>query len=309
MAVTKEQIDNLLTPIVTIVFDDGRAGARDRSKRSLFTGSERMDLIADTTASVDGFDVHAFNMDASGRVQQSAPEEVLERNWRKKPKYAELRVDILAVENVLHANGPIPRDIMGQPRVMGRAYEIFMERVAADAFNYGFTGSGTTALGFGSVNLFSNSHAIGGNMIDNSLTLAFSAANLGTAIDTLDGLQDAKGNVAGFVADTLMVPQALQATAWAAVNELNAGGNPTYANARIQNLIVNPYLTDTNAWFVLDAAAAKEHLLFRMHGTPGQEGEVESYIDYSTRSVAWQMGRSFDFNWDDPRFAVGSNPS
>lgn len=309
MAVTKEQIDLLLTPIVTKVFDDGRAGMKDRSKRALYTGSERMDMIRDVTGSTDGFDVTAFNFDASGRVQQSAPEKVLERNWEKKPKYAELRLGILEVENILLNSGPIPRDITAEPRVLGRAYEIFMERVAADAFNYGFTGSGTTALGFKSVGLFSDSHAIGGTTVDNSLALTLSSANLATAIDTLDGLQDAKGNVAGFAADTVMVPQALHQAAWTAINELNAGGNPTYVNARISNLIVNPYLTDTNAWFVLDSAAAKEHLLFRMHGDAGQDGEVDSYIDYSTRSVAWQMGRSFDFNWDDPRFAVGSNPS
>lgn len=308
MPVTKEEIDQLLTPLVTKVFDDGRAGMKDKSKRALYTGSEQMDLIRDVTGSTDGFDVEAFNFDAAGRVQRSAPEKVLERNWSKKPKYAELRVGKLEIENILLANGPIPRDITAEPRVMGRAYEIFMERVAADAFNFGFTPSGQTPLGFDSVGLFSNSHAIGGSTVDNLATLALTKANAETVIDQLDALQDAKGNVAGFVADTLMVPMALQNAGWTIANELNAGGNPTYANARIQNVIANPYLTDADAWFVMDSAAAKEHLLFRLHGGPGQEGEVESYIDHSTRSVVWQMGRSFDFNWTDPRFVVGSNP-
>lgn len=308
MPITKEQIDQLLTPLVTKVFDDGRAGMKDRAKRSLFTRTEQMAMIRDTTGSTDGFDTAAFNMDVSGRVQQSSPEKVLERNWTKRQKYAELRVGILEVENILLSNGPIPQDISSQPRVMGRAYEIYMEQVAADAFNYAFTSSGTTRHGFDSINLCNNSQPIGTRTVDNFANLSLSKTNLETVIDQLDGLQDAKGNVAGFMADTLMVPMALQNTAWTIANELNAGGNPTYANVRIQNVIANPYLTDADAWFVLDAAAAKEHLLFRMHGSTSDDSEVESYIDHSTRSVVWQAGRSFDFNWDDPRFVVGCNP-
>lgn len=308
MAVTQEQIDQLLTPTVSKVFDDGRAGMKDKSKRSLFTGSETMTMLRDVTGSTDGFDINAFNFDASGRVQQSAPEKVLQRNWEKKPKYAELRLGILEVENILNANGPIPREITSEPRVLGRAYEIFMEKVAADAFNFAFTASGRTPLGFDSVNLCSDTHAVGSKTVDNKAVLALTSPNLITVIDQLDGLQDGKGNVAGFTADTIMVPQALHGTAFALVSALGAGGNPTYENARIQNIIVNPYLTDATAWFVMDIAAAKEHLLFRMHGNAGQDAEVDSYIDHSTRSVAWQMGRSFDFNWDDPRFVVGSKP-
>lgn len=310
MAVTKEQIDLLLNPAVAKAFDDGRAGARDRAVRQLYTGNApAMTNLSDITGSVDGFTVEAFNMGASGRVQQSSPEEVLRRVWEAKPKYAELKVDRDVIDAVI-AGGPIPNSITQNPRVMGRAYEMLLERVAADAMNYGFTASGTTALGFGSVGLFSNSHAIGQNTVDNSGTLSYSAANLATAIEQLDALEDGKGNVAGFRADTLMVPTALEAQAWADVNPTPANPTASFVSHRIRNLIVNPWLTDTNAWFVMDAAAAKEHLLFRVFGGDSlDEPGVESYIDHSVRSVVWQMGRTFDFNWDDPRFAVGQNPS
>lgn len=310
MAVTKEQIDLLLNPAVAKAFDDGRAGARDRAVRGGYTGTApAMTNLSDITGSVDGFTVEAFNMGAAGRVQQSAPEEVLRRTWNAKPKYAELAVDRDVVEAVI-AGGPIPNSITQNPRVMGRAYEILLERVAADAFNYGFTASGSTALGFDSVGLFSNSHAIGQNTVDNLGTLTFSETNVGTAIEQLDSLQDAKGNIAGFRADTLMVPTAYEAAAWTMLNPAGGATTSSFAAYRIRNLIVNPYLTDTNAWFVLDGAAAKEHLLYRVFGGDSlDEPGVESYIDHSVRAVKWQMGRTFDFNWDDPRFAVGQNPS
>ncbi len=310
MAVTKEQIDLLLNPIVAKSFDDGRAGARDRAVRQLYTGNApAMSMLTDITGSVDGFTVEAFNMGASGRVQQSSPEEIIRRVWEAKPKYAELKVDRDVVEAVM-AGGPIPASITQNPRVMGRAYEMLLERVAADALNYGFTASGTTALGFGSVGLFSNSHAIGQNTVDNSGTLAYSAANLATAIEQLDSLQDGKGNIAGFRADTLMVPTAIEAEAWADLNPTTASPTASFVASRIRNLVVNPWLTDTNAWFVMDQAAAQEHLLFRVFGGDSlDEPGVESYIDHSVRAVVWQAGRTFDFNWDDPRFAVGNNPS
>ena len=213
------------------------------------------------------------------------------------------------VEAVI-AGGPIPNSISQNPRVMGRGYEMLLERVAADAFNYGFTASGSTALGFDSVGLFSNSHAIGQNTVDNLGTLTFTETNVGTAIEQLDSLQDAKGNIAGFRADTLMVPTAYEAAAWVMANPATAAPTSSFVAHRIRNVIVNPWLTDTNAWFVLDGAAAKEHLLFRVFGGDSlDEPGVESYIDHSVRSVVWQMGRTFDFNWDDPRFAVGQNPS
>ena len=310
MAVTKEQIDLLLNPAVAKAFDDGRAGARDRAVRGGYTGNApAMTSLSDITGSVDGFTVEAFNMGAAGRVQQSSPEEVLRKTWNAKPKYAELKVDRDVVEAVI-AGGPIPNSISQNPRVMGRGYEMLLERVAADAFNYGFTASGSTALGFDSVGLFSNSHAIGQNTVDNLGTLTFTETNVGTAIEQLDSLQDAKGNIAGFRADTLMVPTAYEAAAWVMANPATAAPTSSFVAHRIQNVIVNPWLTDTNAWFVLDGAAAKEHLLFRVFGGDSlDEPGVESYIDHSVRSVVWQMGRTFDFNWDDPRFAVGQNPS
>lgn len=311
MPVTQEQIDLLLNPAVARAFDDGRAGARDRSVRQGFTGTApAMTGLSDITGSVDGFDVEAFNLGASGRVQQSAPEEVLRRIWQAKPKYAELKVNRDVVKAVV-AGGPIPSEISQNPRVMGRAYEILLEKVAADAFNYGFTGSGRTALGFDSVGLFSNNHAIGQNTVDNLATLVFSEANLETVIEQLDSLEDAKGNVAGFRADTLMVHPAKEAEAWKVLNPAGGATSSSFAAYRIQNrLIVNPHLEDADAWFVLDSAAAKEHLLYRVFGGEGlDEPGVESYIDHSVRAVVWQMGRTFDFNWDDPRFVVGSNPS
>lgn len=310
MAVTKEQIDLLLNPAVAKAFDDGRAGARDRAVRGGYTGNApAMTSLSDITGSVDGFTVEAFNMGAAGRVQQSSPEEVLRKTWNAKPKYAELKVNRDVVEAVI-AGGPIPNSISQNPRVMGRGYEMLLERVAADAFNYGFTASGSTALGFDSVGLFSNSHAIGQNTVDNLGTLTFTETNVGTAIEQLDSLQDAKGNIAGFRADTLMVPTAYEAAAWVMANPATAAPTSSFVAHRIQNVIVNPWLTDTNAWFVLDGAAAKEHLLFRVFGGDSlDEPGVESYIDHSVRSVVWQMGRTFDFNWDDPRFAVGQNPS
>lgn len=310
MAVTREQVDLALSPLVARAFDDGRAGARDRAVRGGFTGTApAMTGLSDITGSLDGFNVEAFNMSAAGRVQQSSPEEVLRRVWNAKPKYAELKVDRDVVDAVING-GAIPSEISQRPQIMGRGYEILLERVAADAFNYGFTSSGTTPLGFNSVGLFSNSHAIGQNTVDNYLQLAFGEVNIGTAIDTLDALQDAKGNVAGFRADTLMVPPALQSAAWKILNPAGGAQTSSYAAYRLTNLIVNPYLTDTDAWFVLDSAAAKEHLLFRAFGASSlDDPSVESYLDPSVRSVVWQLGRTFDFNWDDPRFAVGSSPT
>lgn len=139
---------------------------------------------------------------------------------------------------------------------------------AANVFNNGFT-TETTPDG---VSLFNATHALkGGGTARNALATAadLSATSLqNMLIDTMTQQQDEAGHLAAIVTDwILMVPPALEFLADRLLNSVGLPGsadndrNPIKAR-RSWSVVVNPRLTDADAWFLIAASKAAHGLCF-----------------------------------------------
>lgn len=181
----------------------------------------------------------------------------------------------------------------------------------SSVFNYAFSAT-AGHLGADSVALCSATH-------DNSPTDGTHVVNRGTsalAYAAIIATQQAglsmkadDGTPMPVVYDTLLVPVALGATA---IEETrgsfkpgqadltpsaltNGGGNPL-------TIVVDPYLTDANNWFMLDSTQALLHLLWYWRVRP--ETTLDPASDFNL-VAKYRMYMRYSFGWDDWRWIYG----
>jgi hypothetical protein len=119
-------------------------------------------------------------------------------------------------------------------------------------------------------------------------------------------LDDDRGNPLPVVYDTLYVPTGLQATAYEIVNALakpgTADNDANFLNAQGLQVVVDPYLSDANNWFMLNKNMANMHLLWFWRVRP--EIALDPSSDYNL--VAKYRGyMRFSYGFDDARFIFG----
>lgn len=191
---------------------------------------------------------------------------------------------------------------------LGTAFARKMEKDAASVFNNAFT-AGTTA-GYDAVALCSDSHPrsrTDATLVDNSLALSLTSDNLETAITTMQAFGDDLGEEITIMPDTLVVPRALRKKALeiAGSDKVPENANNTYNVNQGMRVVSWNFLTDTNAWFVIDSAMAQRYLKWYDRITT-QFGAVEDF-DKLIRKYRGRM--RYSFGWSDFRFIIGSNPS
>src|SRR5574342_351895 len=178
---------------------------------------------------------------------------------------------------------------------MGTAFARKQEKDAASVFNNAFA----TVLGYDAKTLCADDHPrskTDSTAVDNKLALTLTSANLETAITTMQAFGDDRGEEITIMPDTLLVPRALRKTA------LEIAGSPQQpesANNNINvhfgmNVIVWEYLTDTNAWFVIDSVMAKRYLKWYDRITP--DFAADDNFDNLLRKYRGRMRYSFGWS-------------
>lgn len=190
---------------------------------------------------------------------------------------------------------------------MGTVFSRLQEKHAASVFNNAFSGD---YLGYDSKALCASDHPCSqsdSTAIDNALALALTGDNLETAILAMQDFGDDRGEEITIMPDTLLVPRALRKTA------LEIVGSPLKPDSMDNNInvhsgmrvIVWDWLTDTNAWFVVDSVMAKRYLKWYDRVAP--EFAAEDSFDTLIRKFRGYM--RYSFGWSDFRWVIGSNPS
>ncbi len=196
------------------------------------------------------------------------------------------------------------------PKSLATAKLRTFEQAAADVFNYGFTagGGGLAAFtGGDSVALFSASHVNREGTVtqSNYVTTALTQSSLQTAITAMKTRRDSKNQIITFQPDTLIVPPALEFTARIILETTQETGNNNYNNINpvkgALNLIVWPYLSSANAWFVVDSKA--HELNFFKRKDEGVKGPV---YDFDTESAKWKAVARFSVGYSDWMGVYGS---
>lgn len=183
---------------------------------------------------------------------------------------------------------------------------------ASSVFNNAFSAS---YVGADAVALCSASHPV--NKVDTATVFSnagSTALSYDAVVSTLiagQDLNDDRSNPMQSIYDVLYIPTALQATAYEIVNALNKPSTADNAANALRfigsnglQVVVDPYLTDANNWFMIDSAMARMHLLWFNRVLP--EFALDPSSDFNL--VAKYRGyMRYSFGWDDPRWVYGHN--
>lgn len=199
-------------------------------------------------------------------------------------------------------------DVVGQRKAQGLAFSMRQtkEIVAANVYNRAFTAA--YAGGDGKELLATDHPLFAGGTFSNELA---TAADLSEA-----ALEQAHIDIAGFVNDrgllisvrpkTLIIPRQLMFEAKRILAPDGRPGTDTNdvnamkAMGLVPEVIVNHYLTDTDAWFLRTDVP---------HGMKHFERRADSFDmdnDFDTENAKFKATARYSFGWTDPRGLFGS---
>lgn len=199
-------------------------------------------------------------------------------------------------------------------RKLAKGAEDTRESLSANQFNNA-TSTGAAYVGMDAVALVSTSHPddvvwsnrgvdVGGS---SNVDADLSATNLELAIQKLMDTPNDKGNpdprTGPFI---LYVPTALAGLANRLTKELSpqlpgsANNDGNWAGGLISKVVVNPWLTDDDAWFLIDGS--ENGLFMVQHGSR----LVEKDVNKRRLTIAIIMTEKLSFFCEDPRGIWGS---
>jgi hypothetical protein len=195
--------------------------------------------------------------------------------------------------------------ILRKAQILGHSFGTTRAYHASGILNNAFA----TVTGPDAVYLCSASHPTNENdstAISNLGTTALSYSAVCATIQAGMDMNDDRGYPMPSIYNVLYVPHALQAKAFEIVNALGKpGGADNDANfLQSQNLrvVVDPYLSDSNNWFMIDSIQASMHALWFDRVNP--ELTMDPSSDFNL--VAKYRGyMRYSFGWDDFRWIFG----
>lgn len=200
-------------------------------------------------------------------------------------------------------------EIMRIATRMGDSAALKREVDAASVFNNAFSGS---YLGADSVALCSDSHPYGpqktGSTQDNNFALVLNKTNVRTIREAMMAYTDDNGNKVAVTPDMLLVPPQLEDDAIEISNSVldptnaNNAVNPQYGRFRV---VTWHYLTDSNAWFMIDSNLMRMSLDW-FDRSPLT---VVPMVEDKTIQANWIAYMRYSFGWSDWKWVAGSNPS
>lgn len=180
----------------------------------------------------------------------------------------------------------------------------------------------TNPLAFDGVAFFSDSRVIGASAsIDNIVTgtgvasVATIQADLNSARGAMRLFQDDTGRPMNLVGNTIVIPPQIEQIFWQALNadqsalqdrQVIPAGNGNWS-ARGYMVVVDPYLTDANDWYLLhNGGPSNKPFIFQQEVAPGMNGTTnpnESTVIESRKFLYSVYGR-YNVGVTDPRFGV-----
>jgi phage major head subunit gpT-like protein len=193
-----------------------------------------------------------------------------------------------------------------RPQQLGLVAKRTMEKHAASVFNFAFTTS--IFAGGDGLSLCNDAHTFVGTAttVDNAGSTALSATAVEATRLLMRQYTDETGNLLVARGDTLLVPPALEETAWEIVNASGkmdtADNNPNFNKGKYK-IIVWDYLTDSNNWFMIDSSMAKMYLKwFQRIPT-----EFNKDKDFDTYISKWSVYTRYSYGFSDWPWIYGHN--
>lgn len=312
MVATAANWAELLTPQTTEAFyagftnDGRRASLIDRLYRM-----ESSQRAFEEHLGIGQFSSEGWNFESSGRVQYD------DRNkgYAKRFTHVEFAKGMIVQRKLIDDN--LFGVVFDDARELGDAAFRKREKDAAMVFNNAFTDSGTDAAGFpiagpDGVGLVSaahpNSPTAASDTQSNEGTLALTKDNVRATREASMALADDRGDVLNIMPDMLLVPPELEDDA---LTLMRSTLDPTSANNAINpqagrfTVVVWHYLTDANAWFMIDSGRMKRDLIW-YERIPV---EFAREADFDTLQTKFRAYMRYSRGFRDWRWIYGQNPS
>jgi len=202
--------------------------------------------------------------------------------------------------------------ISERPRGLAIAAARTREKHAASVFNNAFS---TSYVGGDAKPLCEDDHPLSpthtGDTLDNEGALSLSYDNVITTFRTMREFKDDREELLTVRPDTLLVPPELSQTAWEIWQTMGNKPNTTdtvanFTTTFLKDVIVWDYLTDANAWFLIDSQLAKRHLLW-VDRIP-MEFALDPTSNF-TLEARYRGYMRYSYGWSDYRWVYGNNPS
>ena len=187
-------------------------------------------------------------------------------------------------------------------RSMANAKQVKAANVLNNAFDSSFTGGD-------GVELCSAVHPITGGTFKNELSTSadLNETSLEQSLIDIAAMTDDRGLKIAAKGTKMIIPSALQFTAerlmkstgrvGTADNDINAVANMGMIP---QGYVVNHYLTDTDAWWLLTDVPNGLKMFVRAPIATSMEG------DFDTGNVRYKARERYSFGWSDPRGIYGT---
>ena len=199
-------------------------------------------------------------------------------------------------------------DVVGQRKAQGLAFSIRQtkEIIGANVYNNAFT-TGYTG-GDGSILLVSSHPNLAGGTWSNvpSSAVDISEAALEQAIIDMAGWENDRGLQIAVLPKSLIIPVNLWFDATRILkadkqpNDLNNNPNAIRTLGLVPEIVVNHYLTDTDAWFLRTNVK---------HGMKAFERRADKFDmdnDFDTENAKFKATGRYSFGWTDTRALYGT---
>lgn len=197
-------------------------------------------------------------------------------------------------------------NIYAQGSEMGTSFARKRRKDGASVLN---NATSASFLGYDAKALCANDHRqsrTDSTSVDNLLALALTSENLEKAVIAHQALGDDLGEEITIMPDTLVVPRALRKTAI----EITASPKiPENANNAINvqdgqwTLIVDPYLTSSTAWHIVDSTMSRRWLKW-YDRVPVEFAGIQ---DFETMIWKYRGYARYGYGWSDFRFILQGN--
>lgn len=199
-------------------------------------------------------------------------------------------------------------DVVGKRRAEALAFSMRQtkEIVAANVYNRAFNSSYTGGDGS---ELLATDHAnFSGGTWANELTTAadMSESALEQACIDISKYTNDRGLKIAVMPETLIIPSDLMFEAERILKTTQRSGtadndlNALNTLGKFRNIVVNHYLTDTDAWFI------KTNVKNGMKGFQRRSMEFGIDNDFDNENAKYKASERYSFGWTDPRGLFGS---
>lgn len=317
MSMISENWGNLLAPGLRKVFHARMRAREELFKRSLIFPVDTSQRAYEEMQGVGELGTQGWNeFEKTGRVTYDE----FEPTWKTRLEHREFAQGLVIkrklIDDNLYPGAGIPRAVTGRVEKLADSAAVHREKSAAALFTNAFTDSGQDGEGFDvagadGVGLCSTAHPASATNTatqSNEGTLALTAGNLTTTALLMREFTDDRGELVSINPDTLLVPPELEETALILTQTERAIGNANNdvnVNKGRYNVVAWDYLTDSNAWFLIDGVLKSEHLVWLDRIAPEFLGEG----DFDTLQAKFRGYHRFSRGWDAWQWIYGQNPS